>query len=153
MSIDKASAKEKFDGFLMAMDDQLGALKIEAEKRGIPLDLSLDDLDRLERLFDLMSAGLSKDAISSLVVAFARHLGEVVRLKYGGKWHLPLDDEKSVNFNTPVLVGHSPVKDLEFAPLSTMRAYALRKRSGTLRRAVDADININPLDLSGLVEE
>lgn len=153
MSINKAEAQKKFDDFLMVMDDQLEALEAEAQQRGIRLDSSLGDLERLEQLFDLMSAGKSKDELAGLVVTFARHLGEVVRLTYGGKWHLPLDDDKNVNFNTPVLVGHAPMKDLEFAPLSAMRAYALRRRSGTLRRAVEADIDIKPLDLSGLVEE
>lgn len=120
--------KEKFDDFLMAMDEQLDWLGDEAAKYGIKLDFSLGDFERLEQLFDLMSEGLDKIAVSSLVVIFARHLGELVRLNYGGKWVLPLNDEKNVNFNTPVIVGHTSIEGLEFAPITVMRAYALRRK-------------------------
>lgn len=152
MKIDKKSAQEDFDNFLMVMDDQLEALEEEASKRGIKLDFSLNDLERLERLFDLMSEGLDKDATSSLVVTFARHLGEIVRLNFGGKWHLSLDDPNNVHFNKPVLIGHTAVEGLEFAPTFVMRGYALRRQPGSLRRAIDAQINVKPLDLSGLIE-
>lgn len=151
--MNKTEARDKFEAFLMAMDDQLEALADEAATRGIQLDSSLADLERLEQLFDLMSQGLDKDATAGLVVTFARHLGEVVRLRFGGTWHLPLDDEKNVNFNTPVIVGHTPIAGLQFAPLSVMRAYALRRKPGTLRRAAEADVHIKPLDLSGLIED
>ena len=120
--------KEKFDDFLMAMDEQLDWLGDEAAKYGIKLDFSLGYFERLEQLFDLMSEGLDKIAVSSLVVIFARHLGELVRLNYGGKWVLPLNDEKNVNFNTPVIVGHTSIEGLEFAPITVMRAYALRRK-------------------------
>ncbi|CAH0351036.1 hypothetical protein [Aquabacterium sp. CECT 9606] len=117
--MNKTEAQEKFEAFLMIMDDQLGALNDEAAKRDIQLDSSL---------------------------------GEMVRLRFGGTWHLPLNDEKNINFNAPVIVGHTPIAGLEFAPLSVMRAYALRRKPGTLRRAVEADIHIKPVDLSGLIE-
>ncbi|MBR8233532.1 hypothetical protein K6W26_08885 [Burkholderia sp. AU42008] len=153
MVFDRKVAEEAFDDFLMIMDDQLDWLSDEAKQHGIQLTVKLDDLPKLEKLFDLMSDGKDKDYVSGLVVAFARFLGEIVRENYGGKWELPLDDEKNVNFNTPVIVGHTPVEGLEFAPLSVMRAYALRRKQGTLQRAVSAQINPTPLDLSGLAEE
>lgn len=149
----KTEAQDSFEAFLALMDDQLNALKAEGANRQILLDTTLADLERLENLFDLMSEGLDKDAKASLVVSFARHLGEIVRLRFGGSWHLPPNDEKDINFNTPVIVGHTPIAGLAFAPLSAMRAYALRKKPGTLRRAVEADIHIRPVDLSGLIEE
>jgi hypothetical protein len=153
MSIDKEAAEQDFDDFLMIMEDQLDYLKEEAERRGIFLDSSPDDLDKLEQLFDLMSETTDKKDIPGLVVLFARHLGEIVRLNYGGKWELPLDDEKNVNFNTPVLTGHCPVEGVECAPISIMHAYSLRRKKGTLKRAVDADVNPTSIDLSDLVEE
>jgi len=153
MVISKEQALEDFDHFLMVMDDQLDALRNEAAKSGITLDLSFDDLDRLEKLFDMMVSGVDNDTRSSLIVSFARHLGEVVRENYGGKWAVPLDDEKNVNFNKPVIIGHTKIEGLEFAPLTVMRAYLLRKKPGTLRRAVDADVNPEALDLSELVEK
>ncbi|MGK8204865.1 hypothetical protein ACRS8P_19805 [Burkholderia cenocepacia] len=153
MAFDRKSAEEEFDNFLMNMDDQLDWLSRKAEEHGIELDVGLDDLSKLEKLFDLLSDGKDKDYVSKLVVTFARFLGEIVRENYGGKWTLPLDDEKNINFNTPVIVGHVPIEGLEFAPLSVMRAYALRRKQGTLRRAVDAQVNPKPVDLSGLEEE
>ncbi|QVN13191.1 hypothetical protein [Burkholderia sp. LAS2] len=153
MAFDRKSAEEEFDNFLMNMDDQLDWLSGKAEEHGIELDLGLDDLSKLEKLFDLLSDGKDKDYVSRLVVTFARFLGEVVRENYGGKWTLSLDDEKNINFNTPVIVGHVPIDGLEFAPLSVMRAYALRRKPGTLHRAVDAQVNPKPVDLSGLEEE
>jgi hypothetical protein len=153
MSIDKEAAEQKFDDFLMIMDDQLDYLKEEAERRGIFLDSSPDDLDKLEQLFDLMSETTDKKDIPGLIVFFARHLGEIVRVNYGGKWELPLDDEKNVNFNTPVLTGHCPVEGVECAPISIMRGYSLRRKKGSLKRAVDADVNPSSIDLSDLVEE
>ncbi|KAG8151673.1 hypothetical protein [Burkholderia catarinensis] len=153
MAFDRKAAEEAFDDFVMIMDDQLDWLSDEAKGHGIKLAVELDDLPKLEKLFNLLSSGKDKDYVSGLVVTFARFLGEVVRESYGGKWVLPLDDEKNINFNTPVIVGHTPIEGLEFAPLSVMRAYALRKRPGTLQRAVDAQVNPKPVDLSGLAEE
>lgn len=153
MVISREQALEDFDHFLMVMDDQLDALRNEAAKRGITLDLSLDDLERLEKLFDMMVGDVDNDTRSSLIVSFGRHLGEVVRENYGGRWFVPLDNEKNVNFNKPVIIGHAKLEGLEFAPLTAMRAYSLRKKPGTLRRAVDADVSPEALDLSELVEK
>ncbi|HDR9185436.1 TPA: hypothetical protein QDB06_006081 [Burkholderia vietnamiensis] len=153
MAFDKKLAEEEFDNFLMNMDDQLDWLSGKADEHGIELNVKIDDLPKLEKLFDLLSSGQDKSYVSGLVVAFARFLGEIVRENYGGKWDLPLDDEKNINFNTPVIVGHVPIDGLEFAPLSVMRAYALRRKPGTLQRAVDAQVNPKPVDLSGLAEE
>ncbi|WP_175890112.1 hypothetical protein [Burkholderia cepacia] len=153
MTFDRKSAEEEFDNFLMNMDDQLDWLSEKAEEHGIELSVRLDDLPKLEKLFDLLSDGQNKDYVLGLVVTFARYLGEIVRENYGGKWTLPLDDDKNVNFNTPVIVGHTPIEGLEFAPLSVMRAYALRRKPGTLQRAVEAQVDPKPVDLSGLAEE
>ncbi|NOU22008.1 MAG: hypothetical protein HOO93_09495 [Methyloglobulus sp.] len=150
---DKNTALEKFDDFLLVMDDQLEALENDAESRGIDLDFSVSSLEKLEQLFTVMAEGVHKDIINQLIVYFARYLGEIVRTNYGGKWHLSLDDPKNVNFNTPVIVGHTSIEDLEFAPIGIMRAFAIKRRSGMLWTAINADINPSPLDLSGLVEE
>jgi len=149
----KDDALEKFDQFLMIMDEQLDALTEEAASRNIDLDFSLDSLSKLEGLFLIMSENIDKDKKNSLIVFFARYLGEIVRTNYGGKWHLPLDDPKNVNFNTPVIVGHSTMEGLEFAPIGVMRGFSLRKRLGMLKTAIDADVSPIIIDLSGLLEE
>ena len=153
MGIDKAQAKDRFQEFLIIMDDQLEWLEDEARKRSIALDMSPASFGKLEELFDLMAKGQSEDNISRLIVIFARYLGEIVRVNYGGNWELPLDDEKSINFNTPIIVGHTSIEGLEFAPLLAMRGYMLRGESGTLQQCVDADIDPHPLDLSHLPDE
>ncbi|HWV16512.1 MAG TPA: hypothetical protein VN030_13855 [Cellvibrio sp.] len=153
MTFNKKEAADKFDNFLMIMDDQLAHLKEEAEKHNIILDGSLSDIEKLEELFDVMSEGCNTDEKNGLIVYFARHLGEIVKSNYGGKWVIQLNDEKNINFNEPVIVDHCPIEGLEFAPISTMRAYSLRKKKGTLRRAIEADINPHIIDLNHLIEE
>jgi len=150
---DKKKALEDFDDFLMIMDEQLDTLENDAEARGIKLDFSLSSLAKLEELFLKMANGADKDIRDRLIVYFSRYLGEIVRTNYGGKWQLSLDDQKNVNFNTPVIVGHTPIQGLEFSPIGIMRAFALKRRPGMLWTAIDADINPSPLDLSGLTEE
>lgn len=57
-----------------------------------------------------------------------------------------------MNFNSPVIVGHFQVPGLEFAPISVMRAFAIWREPGTLRRAIEAQVASLLLDLSDLVE-
>ena len=78
MTIDGKIAQEKFDHFLMVMDDQLDWLSVEAKQHGIKLELKSNVFQKLENLFDLMASGKDKDYISKLVVTFARYLGETV---------------------------------------------------------------------------
>ncbi|NWL77112.1 hypothetical protein DM872_09630 [Pseudomonas taiwanensis] len=146
--MDKAEAREDFDEFLMAMDDQLEWLEGEASKRGVLLDKSSDIPEEIERLFDLMSENMSEDDVSRLLVVFGRYLGEYVRINHGGKWVLPLEDEKNINFNIPVITGHSKVQGLEFAPIRVMRAYSLRRNAGVIRKAIENHISPQILDLS-----
>ena len=145
--------EEFFDQFLMIMDDQLEYLADQAASLGIKLDFSLDDCDKVEQLFDKMSLGKNKDEVKDLIILFARHVGEIVRNNYGGNWTLSLDEVRNVNFNSPVIIGHTAVEGLEFAPISLMRAYSLRPRKGMIRTAIDAQINHNIIDLSDLIEE
>lgn len=153
MRFDRRKAEENFDNFLMIMDEQLENLKDTAEKHKVALDFSLIDLENLEDLFDLVTEDLTKDEISKTIVFFARYLGELMIVKNGGKWTLPLDNEKNINFNTPIITGHSKIEGLEFAPISTMRAYALRRKKGTLRRSYEANVNPVPVDIDHLIEE
>jgi len=148
-----AAELEKFDHFLMIMDDQLEGLEDKANDYGISLTLTPESFDKLELLFDKMSEGADKEARIDLIITFGRYLGEIVRETYGGKWHLPLDDPKNVNFNSPVIIGHSPVAAVEFAPISVMRAYALRKRTGLLREAAMAQVDPQPLDIDHMEEK
>jgi hypothetical protein len=153
MTLDLHKAHEAFEQFLMIMDDQIEWLVDQAHVHGIDLDGSLESLDRLEILYTTMAATLSEDEQNALRVVFARYLGDVVWEHHGGKWTLPLDDPKDINFNMPVIVGHSSCPWLEFNPIHTMRAYSLRPRPGMIRSIVAHSVDPQILDLSDLAEE
>ena len=148
MNIDQVQAAEVFDDFLIATDDQIEWLIEEAKKHKIALTNSPNTPELLEKSFDIISEKMNKEENEKLIVIFGRYLGEFIRLNYGGKWTLPLKDKKNVNFNTPVITGHSPIEGLEFAPIRVICAYALRRYKGTIRRAIDNHIHPQILDLS-----
>lgn len=154
MAFDKTAAEDAFQNFLILMDDQIEWLEDQGSQNGINLNLSdeIGILDRIENLYDILSLNLSKDDLNGLNVIFARFAGEWVRKHYGGAWVLPLDNPKNVNFNVPVIEGHSRFEGVQFAPISVMRSYSLRRKPGTLRRAVEADVKHSPLNLDHLLE-
>jgi hypothetical protein len=154
-AFDPQAAQEIFDDFLFKMDDQIEGLQREASRHGVVLNLTDASVGRLEKLFDLLAPPqVSADVKSNYVVTFGRYLGEVMRLNHRGHWHLPLDDPKNVYFNQPVITGHRSA-GVVFAPISVMRAYAVRRKVGTVSTAFrnHADPNPNPLNLSDLAEE
>ncbi len=153
MTLDLDEAGEAFDQFLMLMDGQNEWLVVQARIHGIALDGSPESLDRLERLHDLMAVTLSDDERDSLRIILARYLGETVRVLHGGRWDLPLDDPRDVNFNRPVIVGHSRHPLCEFSPVHAIRAYSLRRRPGLIRSIVASSVNPQILDLSDLPED
>ncbi|WP_329859958.1 hypothetical protein [Stenotrophomonas sp. SMYL89] len=153
MTFNPEEARENFEQFLIIMDDQIEWLIEQGQHRGVDLDGSLESLDHLETLYNLMAATLSEDEQAALRVVFARYLGEIVRLHHGGKWTLPLDDPKDISFNMPVILGHSTCPWLEFNPIHTMRGYSLRPRPGMIRSVVAHSVAPKILDLSDLVEE
>jgi hypothetical protein len=153
--VNRDEARQRFDDFLLVMDEQLHALEQDAARVGLPLALGTDTPEQLEAVFDALAQGLSREkdpaTWGSLLVYVGRYLGEWVRQTVGGRWELPLDDVRNVNFNTPVIVGHSPVQGLDLAPISLVRAYGLRRQRGTLRRGVMAQVCPElPLDRSDL---
>jgi hypothetical protein len=155
MAIDFHAAEEQFQSFLVLMDEQIEWLESEARTHDIDISVSGDTvmLQRLESLFDVLSGGKDRDEIAGLNVVFARFLGEWLRLHFGGAWRLPLDDPKNVNFNTPVIEGHTRIPGLQFAPILAMRAYSLRRKPGVLLQAITAQVDPKTLDLTDLQEE
>lgn len=145
--------RERFDRFIFIMENQLEALEEKAESHGIHLTRELDSLEKLEHFFDEMTINLSKEEKNELSVTFGRYLGEIVRETFGGKWHLPLENPKNINFNTPVIVGHTKIDGLEFPALSVMHAYSLRKKPGLLRKAVMSQIEPKAVDIDHLEEK
>jgi hypothetical protein len=145
--------REKFDRFIFIMDDQLEGLEKIAEPYGIQLTREMDSLEKLEALFDTVTAGSPSEKKNELSVTFGRYLGEIVRETFGGKWHIPLNNPKNINFNTPVIIGHTKIDGLEFPALSVMHAYSLRKRPGLLRRAVMSQVEPRSVEIDHLEEK
>ena len=150
---EKAEAEEVFDNFLFIMDDQIETLELEAEKRDISLDLDMENLENLEKLFFEVTKNCTEDDKQGWIVTFARYVGEIVIASFGGKWHLSLDDPKDIYFNTPVIINHTDIDNLEFSPLFAMRALSLRKKSGLLRKIIMADIKPREVDIDYLEEK
>lgn len=146
-------AKEDFDDFLFTMDDQIDALDDQAKRHGIQLDLRITSLENLESLFFKLADNADEETRESLIVTFARYVGEIVRTSYGGKWKLSLDDPKNIYYNSPVIVGHTSIPDLEFSPIDAMQALWLRRKPGLLRQIIMADVKPDDLDLDHLIEE
>lgn len=151
--IDIAKACEEFDDFLVVMDDQLDRLEDKASGHGVQLDLTMNSLENLESLFFTLADNADEDRRESLIVTFARHVGEIVRISYGGQWKLSLDDPRNVYYSLPVIAGHTAMLDLEFSPIDAMHAVWLRRRPGLLRQIIMADIEPVDLDIDHLVEE
>lgn len=150
---DIKKSKDDFDEFLFKMDDQLDALDDRAKKHGIQLEFSMNSLEKLESLFFKIADDVDDDTRASLIVTFARYVGEIVRLSFGGKWKLSLDDPKNIYYNSPVIVGHTPISDLEFSPIDAMQTIWLRRKPGLLRQIIMAGIGPEDLDIDHLVEK
>lgn len=153
MKLDKNRALADFDDFIFEMDDRIEALEERASIAGVELSMDLSGIHQLEHAFDALSSDVDADGRTDLAITCARYLGEIVRRTYGGRWHLPLDDEKDVHFNRPVIAGISSIADHYFSPIHLMRAYALRGTRGMLAVAVASYVNPKSLDLSDLVED
>lgn len=149
----KDDAKEKFDNFLFLMDEQLDAVESEAQERGIPLAVDMDSLENLEKLFFQVTEDCSVEEKQGWIVTFARYVGEIVRETFDGNWHLSLEDPKNIYFNTPVIVNHAQIENLQFSPIFAMRALSLRKKSGLLRQIIMADIKPRELNIDHLEEK
>lgn len=135
------------------MDDQMDALDHEAERHGIQLDVTMNSLEKLESLFLKLADNADEDTRGSLIVTFARYVGEIVSTSYGGKWKLSLEDHKNVYYNSPVIVDHTAKAGLEFSPIFAMRAVWLRRKPGLLRKIIMADIEPGDLNIDHLIEE
>lgn len=148
-----AAEREQFDRFIFIMEDQLEALEEKAESLGFTLPRDMSSLEKLEEFFEMLTTNSSREEKNELSVTFGRYLGEIVIKTFGGKWHLSLDDKKNINFNTPVVVGHTDIEGLEFPALGVMHAFSLRKKTGLLRGAVMSHVEPKSVDIDHLEEK
>lgn len=132
---------EKFEDFLMEMDDVLDDFADHAQASGFELDTTVQSLDRLERYFLSMEPRfLDQTEIERFINRAGRYLGEVLRINYGGRWELCIDDPNHIYYGQPMITGYAK-QNLEFAPIAAFRRFSRRKQPGMLRQIIDNHIN------------
>jgi len=145
--------RDNFENFLILMDDQLEAVENESNKRGFSIDLTINSLENIEKLFLSIIKDCTEEETEGWIAAFARYVGEIVRIRFSGQWHLSSDSPKDVYYNTPVIVNHTKIKGLAFSPIFAIRALSIRKRIGLLHQIIMADIEPVPLEIEHLRED
>ncbi len=81
------------------------------------------------------------------------YLGEIVRLKYGGKWICCLDKiNNSLYYGFPVIEGHS-IPDVVFSPFHVIKAFILRRKPNLFYDAIENQVNPQQIDWSQFPDE
>lgn len=133
---DIAGSLEKFQDFLIEMDDVLELFVATAQKAGFQLDYSLSSVDSLERF---ISEHNSRTNDSQFENRAARYLGEVFRKNLGGKWELCIKDSRHLYYKLPVITGHATMP-IEFCPIEVVSGFIAAKTPGLFRRAIDGHV-------------
>ena len=157
---DLEQEEDKLDIFLLRMEDEEAAFIAEAQRQGYKLDRahSMDSLKDLE-LFIREARVNFQDPLDKALDQRTNcwyYIGEVVRKNFAGNWAFSMNEENPNHWVNYVIVGHSPVKGLEFEPLGLLQSFVLRRRKpGALRRAIlfDVDPVGSSTDLSDLPNE
>jgi len=128
--------RDKFQQYIIEMDDVLDKFTEEASQAGYDLDYSLKSLDTLEEYWLAVSPHV--DDPERLFQRAARYYGEVFRLNFGGEWRLCDEDPQLMFYGYPVIAGFDPKNpDYEFCPLFYFEIFTVRKIRGLLRQQVD----------------
>jgi hypothetical protein len=81
------------------------------------------------------------------------YLGEVVRENFGGYWQFSMNEDNTMHWGLYVIEGHTPIPGLEFEPLGLLKRFTRRRNLGSLRRAIESQVNPEPVDLSEFPDE
>jgi hypothetical protein len=113
--------QEKFENFLFNIDEYLENIIDKGNIQGYNFDYSLNSLNDIESYIIKNNTTVNDDDYNDL----AAYLGEVIRLKYGGKWICNLDNvNNSLYYGFPVIEGHS-IPDVLFSPFHLIKAFIL----------------------------
>jgi hypothetical protein len=134
---------EKFNQWIFSIDDSIEELVELGKKHGVVLNFSIDTPDKLEKL--LLKLQTEKKDSHQLNI-FGQYLGEFFRKTVGGSWKLDDDEGNMLTFNKPVIAGHNDVGYV-FDPIEIIEIYVVRKKSGTIASAVDAERGVDDLNL------
>ncbi len=128
---------DKFETFLIEMDEVVDQFVADADAAGHPLNFSIDSLSELEGFLAHRLATANDDELEQLLNRAARYFGESFRRKFGGKWELCLKNPRYLYYRLPVISGYSE-SDIEFCPLEVLRNFAHKQETGMLRKACEA---------------
>lgn len=134
--------RASFARFLDEKEARLGALSsyIEslARQELLPLDFSLESLERLEKLLVLAldeEVALPSTGLEGLSDQISIYMGEFYRQSCGGDWELA-DDPKYVDFGWPHVRSQG-----YFPPRTIVENFCIRRKPGLLRSATEAAMN------------
>lgn len=136
---------EKFEQFLVEMDDVLKGFLYQASAAGFSLDYSLESLDILEAFY--LRVKRDEAEREKFIQRAARYLGETVRRRYGGKWCLEIDNPKHLFYGLPILTGHAP-STVKLCPHQIFRMFTKGKPAGFLRQVVASQVDPVPLQIT-----
>ncbi|TNH22369.1 hypothetical protein [Testudinibacter sp. TR-2022] len=142
--------EEKFENFIINIDDYLENFIEKVHQKGYDLDFSIDSLQTLEKYL----IGEKIDKNSDDVNDAAAYFGEVVRMNYGGQWICNLDKENnSLYYGLPVITGLGKVKDVLLSPFTSVKSLLLRPRENHFKTIIDNHISPKLLDLDDIPTE
>lgn len=138
--------RENYKQFIFEMDDALDALQSFAKSTGnpkvLPLDYSLDSIDRLEHLLDLVVAGQASPGTNqdTFNTRLMRYMGETLTRNGLGVWTLN-EDPDSVNYGIPG-IGQIPKTHRSYiwSPLPPVEAYWNSRKKGLLKDALMVNV-------------
>lgn len=130
--MDQMSSKEKFQLWLMDMDDAIKRF-VEAVPANLQRSLNGSDesLSALEQWVLTIYANPAQATLvseSTAVDGAARYFGEIVRVRTNSKWAIELENAQSAFYGIPVLKGGTLKTTL--CPLTTITA-STERRTGT----------------------
>lgn len=150
--------EEKLFGFLLHMSDEEEVFIDRAQKQGYRLDedQSMDSLGELERYAREKNVNFQDESDGALLDRMNcwHYLGEAVRKHCGGEWKFSMSTENTLNWGAYVVEGHSSVPGVEFEPLGLFKRFCRQGyKSGMLRRAIDAQVDPQRKDWTGIPSE
>ena len=155
IAYNREEEEEKLFAFTLLMGDAEGAFIAAARRQGYQLaqDHPLESLEELERYGreKQLSFDDSTDAALLERMNCWYYLGEVMRTNYGGYWRFSMNTEDTSNWGQYVVEGYGNTPGAEFEPQGLFRRWTYRSYpTGALRKAIDAYVKPQALDLSNI---
>jgi hypothetical protein len=136
--MDNLSAEEKFEYWLMDMNDAIERfIHMMPNEISERLDYSVESLSVLEAWFLEKYKSLEQikpQSEAGIVDGAARYIGETFRKILGGKWTLDLSDGKNAFYGLPQLIGCKN-QVTQICPIKLV-SVSISRRTGNLIRSM-----------------